>query len=87
VSVLTEEQIEESTFWFMVSGCSGSPPCQLNDKETDEPCGKPSVVRVILICKCNSEHMFLCSRCFEDVATGNTSCTSCGQKHLEWRMA
>lgn len=68
-------------------GMGGSPPCELNVRGEDRKCGKPSVVRVIITCNCVSEPMFLCAKCFDDVVLGNTSCTTCGCKHLEWRMA
>jgi hypothetical protein len=87
VGVITEERVDNQEFWSMVSDIGGTPPCELEMEHSAEKCGKPSVIRVIVICRCSEEPLFLCRECFEDMINGYSSCTSCGWQVLQWRKA
>jgi predicted amidophosphoribosyltransferase len=58
-----------------------SPPCELIDVLQNTLCGRPSVIRVVLMCSyCGLRlRVFLCKGCWEQVKGGDTECRRCGE--------
>lgn len=79
VEILPVEDLEELL--------GQSPPCeaQLNPFIR---CGRPSVVRITVICpNCKPYRCFLCSRCLGLVRAGNAYCNAargCGRNDFAW---
>jgi hypothetical protein len=81
MTVVSEVLVE-----YLEASAGGVIPCEAYPAPTHQRlCGKPSVARLRIACRCGDEGVyFLCDYCFAAVVSGRAKCRTCGAPVTKW---